>query len=261
MKASSSPPGINQSAGLSGFAAIYDTDLVYVPDCWRLCGDAHCCSFSRYKAKFKLIASSPFQELPLLPREYEFLASQGWLAQFEPYEHRVLEFKLDAGIMKVESIVSRKSGCPCDHATRPTICRLYPFLPIFETSGRFIGTDLMGIYEEMEAIDGMEPACKVQDISPDQAAKLLTISEQIAGNLKSLYYISAYRIAKGHVANRLRNQQSMTKADVFAVFENAFIRGQISDREALTADLNGLFDVFVKHYGADLATSSIFSVS
>src|SRR5882724_160116 len=101
--------------GVAGFEQIYATDLTFVPDCWKLCGDAHCCSFSRYKAKFRMIAKTPFQELPLLPGEYEFLAAKGWLKQFEPFEHRVIEFPIDAGVMKVESIISKKPHCACEH--------------------------------------------------------------------------------------------------------------------------------------------------
>src|SRR3954468_4396817 len=86
--------------GTSGFERIYVTDLTFVPDCWKLCGDAHCCSFSRYKAKFRMIARTPFQELPLLPGEYEFHLAKGWLKQFEPFEHRVIEFPIDAGTIK-----------------------------------------------------------------------------------------------------------------------------------------------------------------
>ncbi len=73
----------------SEFEQIYATDLVYVPECWKLCGDAHCCNFARYKSRFKMIGCTPFQELPLLPGEYEFLASKNWLNQFGEHDHVV----------------------------------------------------------------------------------------------------------------------------------------------------------------------------
>ena len=140
------------------FEEVYRTELVYVPDCWKLCGDAHCCNFSRYKKRFRMIARTPFQELPLLPGEFEFLASKGWLAQFEPFEHRAVEFPLDGYTLRAESVVSLRPGCACEHATRPTICRLYPLLPVFGIGGDLVGVEQVGIYEEMERIAGMEPA-------------------------------------------------------------------------------------------------------
>ena len=57
----------------SVFETIYSTDLVYAPDCWKLCGDAHCCNFMRYKSKMSILGKNLFQELPLLPGEFEFL--------------------------------------------------------------------------------------------------------------------------------------------------------------------------------------------
>jgi hypothetical protein len=260
-KKMSTPPSVSSSPVTSlhpGFTAIYATDLVYVPDCWKLCGDAHCCSFSRYKAKFNFIAKSPFQELPLLPGEYEFLSARGWLAQFEPFEHREFTFELDAGVMKIESLVSRKAGCPCHHHTRTTICRLYPFLPVFDVSGRLIRTERIGIYEEMEHIEAMEPACKVTGLPADQMDKFLAISNSISLDLKHLFYISAYRIAKRHVAGILRVKRAQTNADIFAVFENAFIRRQLMEPQKLKLELDQLFAEFSAHYGADRARASIF---
>ena len=42
-----------------------------------------------------MIARTPFQELPLLPGEYEFLDSKGWLLQFGDYDHKVTKFEID----------------------------------------------------------------------------------------------------------------------------------------------------------------------
>ncbi len=97
----------------AAFDKIYSTDLVYQPDCWQLCGDAHCCNFSRYKAKFKLIAKNHFQELPLLPGEYDYLETRGCLTQFSDFEHKVIEYTLDHRSIQVESIVSRRPNCAC----------------------------------------------------------------------------------------------------------------------------------------------------
>src|SRR5262245_3943711 len=148
-----------EAVGRSVFDEIYSTDLRYLKDCWTLCGDAHCCSFARYKARFRMLARTPFQELPLLPGEYEYLKEKGWLAQFGDFDHKVVEIVLKAGRMHVESIISRRPQCACDHDIRPTVCRLYPLLPTYDIYGRVTGTVNLGIYEELERIQGLEPAC------------------------------------------------------------------------------------------------------
>ena len=234
---------------LTGFERIYATDLVYVPDCWRLCGDAHCCSFARYKSRFKMIARTPFQELPLLPGEYEFLASMGWLGQFGDYDHKVIEFPIDGYTLKAESIVNRKPDCACDHDTRPTICRLYPLLPTFDIAGRLVATEPMGIYEEMEHIAGIEAACQVTSLPFDEANKFLAIVGELSKNPAHLFYLEAYRITKRHVSNRLTERYSSNDRDVFAVFESGFIRQNLIDTEQLRAELSQLARHFEESYG------------
>jgi hypothetical protein len=240
----------------SNFEEIYSTDLVYVPDCWKLCGDAHCCSFTRHKARFRMIAKTPFQELPLLPGEYEFLAAKGWLNQFNPHEHRVFEFPLDSGTLRVESIISKRPNCACDHDIRPTVCRLYPLLPVFDRSGRLTATEPLGIYEEMEAIEGLSPVCQVKSLPFEQFDKFLKIATELSRSPVHLFYLEAYRITKKHVAQRLSAKRAEYRCDIFAAFENAFVRRQLIDKNALRTELNGLAEEFKNRYGADFNLSN-----
>lgn len=237
------------TAKLSGFERIYATDLVYVPDCWQICSDAHCCNFLRYKKRFKMIARTPFQELPLLPGEYEFMTSKGWLKQFGDYDYKVIEFPLNGHSLKIESIVSRKPNCACEHNTRPTICRLYPLLPIFDITGRLIGTESMGIYEEMERIAGLETACQLTSLPFEQINKFLAIVVELSKNPLHLYYLEAYRITKQQVSERLVARFLSSNRDVFAVFESGFIRRNLVDSEQLRIELNRLSRRFQNKYG------------
>ena len=233
----------------SGFERIYATDLVYVPDCWKLCGDAHCCSFARYKSRFKMIARTPFQELPLLPGEYEFLATKGWLDQFGDHDHKVVEFSIDGYTLKAESIVSRKQSCACDHDTRPTICRLYPLLPTFDLNGRLIGTSPIGIYEEMERIAGIEAACQLTALPFDQVNSFLAIADELGKNPCHLFYIQAYKITKRHVSDRLAGRFDSSDRDIFSLFEVGFIRRNLIDWELLRKSLSSLARQFENHFG------------
>ena len=236
------------------FETIYATDLVYQADCWQLCGDAHCCNFARYKSRFKLIARTPFQELPLLPGEYAFLKSRGWLDQFGDHDYKVAEFPIDGYTIKAESIVSRREGCACNHDTRPTICRLYPLLPRFDIAGRFIGTEPMGIYEEMEQIAALPAACQLTSIPFAELQKLLTITEAFAQSPLCLFYLEAYRRTKRHAADQLAAECRDGK-DVFSTFEARFIRGKLVDTEVLRQELSELKLAFEAHYGEAVFTA------
>ena len=231
------------------FEEIYSTDLVYVPNCWKLCGDAHCCNFKRYKSRFKMIARTPFQELPLLPGEFEFLAEKGWLEQFGDYEHKTVEFEIEGHSLKAESIVIHNLECACNHDTRPTICRLYPLLPKFNIAGQLVGTEPMGIYEELELISGMEAACKLTALPFEQLNKFLFIAAQLGKSPLHLYYLEAYRVTKQHVSVRLAEKYNKTQRDVFSVFESAFIRRTLFEKKQLAHELTHLARRFHEYYG------------
>lgn len=232
-----------------GFERIYATDLVYVPECWKLCGDAHCCSFSRYKSRFKMLGKTPFQELPLLPGEYEFLKSKDWLKQFGDHDHKIVEFEIDGYILKSESVVSRRPNCACDHDVRPTICRLYPLLPVFDIAGQFVGTEPMGIYEEIERIAGMDTACQLNSLPFNQVNDFLAITNELGKNLEHLFYLEAYRITKAHVSEQLAHRFESQDKDIFAIFEAGFIRRNLIDTNLLRATLSELATRFENRYG------------
>lgn len=231
------------------FDEIYAADLRYLADCWKLCGDAHCCSFSRYKARFRILARKPFQELPLLPGEFEYLSGKGWLAQFGDYERRILEVPLDVGIMRVESVVSWRPGCACNQETRPTICRLYPLLPLYDTEGRVVGVESTGIYEVLEELGGLEPACRLTAIPFPELQKWHAITAAIGRCPVAVFYLMAYHLTKMHVRERLAAAHQTNGRDVFALFETMLLRKQLIDHGKLRAELNELASFFRDRYG------------
>jgi hypothetical protein len=240
-------------SGLSLFDEIYSADLRYRAECWQLCGDAHCCSFARYKSRLRIVARTPFQELPLLPNEFEYLAGRGWLAQFGDYDHKVVEVPLRAGTMRVESIVSRRVGCACDQATRPTVCRLYPLLPIFDLDGRVVGTESFGVYEALEEVESLEPACRLTSLPFEELQKFHRIAAAIGRSPVALFYAMAYRLTKAHVRERVREAKARSDADAFLVFARLLMRQRLTDQPALLAELDALAEQFRVRYGAAFA--------
>lgn len=230
------------------FERLYATDLVYVRDCWKLCGDAHCCSFSRYKSRFRIMAQTSFSELPLLPLEYEFLQEKGWLAQFGDYDHKVTEYPLSDYTLTIHSIISRRPNCACDHATRPVVCRLYPLLPVFSVDGTCAGVETLGIYEELEQIGGLPPACQLESMPFDQLPKFLSFAGELAKSPQFLFYLEAYRLAKAAASERIRAAYTPER-DVFSVFEALFLRKRVFDHDSLKANLETLLERFRGHYG------------
>lgn len=242
------------------FEIIYSTDLVYRQDCWKLCGDAHCCNFTRYKSQFKLIRSHA-QELPLLPGEFEFLERNGWLSQFGDFDHKVSTYPAGPYEFRAESIVSRRAGgCICDHDTRPTICRLYPLLPVFRFANptgpavTLTGVERAAIYDDFEQAAQLPMACQLDALPFDQLPAFLRIAETLSANPAHLLYLEAYRLTKAHVAARVaaRWQESRTRraaTTVFQSFESGLLRQQLIDHTELGAQLGTLASSFATRFG------------
>tara|TARA_R110002072_G_scaffold168861_3_gene322523 strand:- start:1021 stop:1728 length:708 start_codon:yes stop_codon:yes gene_type:complete len=233
--------------------------LVYVPACYTACGDAYCCNYTRTKSRFALIARVHAQELPLLPGEYEFLTQQGWLEGFGEHEHKVEDYVIDdRRALRVESLVSPKAGCACQHDSRTTTCRLYPLLPRFDVQGRLVGVDRrFGIFEEIVALDQEPQNCKVEILPFDQIPDFLAITTAIGEDPELAFYVQAYGLAKVHVAQRLgATPLGAGEDDHHQRFEMALLRRELFDHDALRADLAELADRYEAAHGSDFCLSS-----
>lgn len=233
------------------FERIYATDLVYIKDCWKLCGNAHCCGFFPYKEKFNLIGQTKFHELPLLPGEYEFLQSKGWWSQFGDADHKVITYPLDHRTLRVETMVSRKPMCACEHETRLTVCRLYPLLPEFDLDGKLIGTRTFGIFEEFEKIEKLDPACKITSLPFTQMQAFLDLCGYVSKSPLHHFYFSAYALAVDHVRDRIIAQKDLKPdgTSAFTLFEGMLLFKKLVDDDILKPRLIALADMFEERYG------------
>ena len=241
---------------LEALEKLYSSNLLFVPDCWKLCGDAHCCGFARYKSKFKILTAKPFQALPLLPGEYDFLKQKGLTEQFGDHEHRVHDYAIDHRVIRVEEVVSRVTGCCCRHDSRTVVCRLYPLLPVLDVSGSLISVDeAFGSFEELEAVDGMSPACQVRTLPFNQMQVFLSMARIIGSVPDWAFSVSAYRIAKAHVFKRLRQKKAGTQKTAFELFETMYFMRQLFDHAELRKELALLADEFESKHGAQFSLS------
>lgn len=209
---------------------LYATDLVYRAGCHTLCGDAHCCSFARHKSRFAILGRKHFQELPLLAGEFEYLEGRGLLAQFGEFERKHFELALpDGRTIHADSIVSTRTGCACDHDTRPVICRLYPLLPVFELDGRLAGVERLTIYDELERIAGQPQSCAIDAIPLDQLDLFARFCRTLASRPEWLFQLAAYRLIKDHAAAGIATAVARDGKDAFAAFEWGFLRRRLVD--------------------------------
>ena len=215
------------------------------------------------KSRLVTIGRHP-QELPLLPGEYEFLRRKGWLDRFPGTEHRVIQYPLIHSVMQLEFIVGITGSCACEHATRTTTCRLYPLTPVFDIDGRVINVETeFGIYEELEKLDGLPRACKIENVPFTELGKFLTIAAAIGRNPIALFYLTAYQVAKAHALERLRRaraaQPATVTVDAFRLFEGSFALRRLFDQSELRPRLETMAAEFRRRYGARFQLDAVVS--
>ena len=74
------------------------------------------------------------------------------------------------------------------------------------------------------------------------------MANAIGANPVFLFYIEAYRLVKGHAAERLREKYEDGK-NIFTQFELAYLKRSLVDADQLRSELNRLAKRFDDSYG------------
>ena len=136
------------------------------------------------------------------------------------------------------------------HATQTTVCRLYPFLPVFDLDRTVVSLERLGIYEVLEDLAGAERICQVDTIPEGERAKFSTIAAAIGADPVAAFYVDAYRIAQGHARRRFKELKGERAADIYSVFEMAVVRQRPIDHAALAAELEARASELEHRHGA-----------
>jgi hypothetical protein len=175
------------------FDAIYGVDLVFKPGCWALCSDAHCCHFSRYKSA----GDTAFHEIPLLPGEWAYLNRTGYIRQYENCRQLRLEVSLTTGTMAYESLRIPATQCPCTHDIRPTICRLYPLLPVYSATDGLIGVDTrVTLFDVIEEVFDLPRVCRIGEIPFSELQKFMALTRALGSEPVLVFHLIAYKLVK-----------------------------------------------------------------
>lgn len=237
---------------------IYSTDLVYKPQCWKLCGDAHCCNFSRYKSG----PSRHIQEIPLLPGEWQYMSDKGYLGQYKDPEHTVFKVKLNVGVLSYEAIKIPTIGCPCDHGRRPTVCRLYPLAPRYDLDRGFAGVDsTFSMMEIAEEFLGVPRSCQIEAVPFQELEKFIAISKAIETEPVIMFQFMVFDLLKTLLRAGLKDNKDQIVEEEFNLSEKgrisnafkmiqlAFLRGVAIDWARAKMALEDLGARFKKMYG------------
>jgi hypothetical protein len=112
-----------------------------------------------------------------------------------------------------------------------------------------LGTDSIGIYEELERIQGLAPACQLTSLSFPELQHFLRITAAIGRSPRAVFYITAYQMAKHHARDQILRARRDSQEDPFLLFERRLLRRRLIDHGTLALELSALADRFDEHYG------------
>jgi hypothetical protein len=227
--------------------------MVYGAQCWKLCGDGHCCHFSRYRPP----GDDAVQEFPLFDGEFEYMQRHDLLSQYQQFEPQLWHIELDIGDYEFTTLRIQANGaCPCDHQRRTTVCRLYPLLPQFELGKGLCGIDSrFTIYEEAEVLGKLPRACQISQLSFADMEKFLRMAAAIYAAPRCLFSVMAYAIHKQHVVARLASDMVFSRRRVHHSLYALEQQGTLLDKDTLREELNALGKTFSEYFGADFTLS------
>jgi hypothetical protein len=125
---------------------------------------------------------------------------------------------------------------------------LYPLLPVLDEAGRWLDIEPFGVYEELERLEKLNPACQIKDIPLNQLKRLLEFVALLAEHPLVTFHLAAYRVAKQHVFERLRAARK-TEESAFAQFEWNLLHNRLFDYALLRAELSALADRYAEYWG------------
>jgi hypothetical protein len=236
------------------FDTIYGVDLVFKPGCWALCSDAHCCHFSRYKSA----GDSAFHEIPLLPGEWAYLNRTGHIHQYESYRQLRLEVTLATGILAYESLRIPATQCPCTHDIRPTICRLYPLLPLYSPTSGLVGVDTsVTLFDVIEEVLGLPRVCRIEEIPLAELQKFMVLARALGSEPVLVFHLIAYKLVKDTLRRHLLQMVAAAghpsgSRDEIAQRITAFQRdlvAKVVNWQAVKSELNELGNQFRAIHG------------
>lgn len=236
----------------SKFEQLYKIELTYVPECWKLCGDGHCCHLTRYRNNPKQM-----QPLPLMPGELQFMQKTGYINQYSNPKVRSQRFEFEFGPLYFDQLEVdlKNGGCPCTHDIRPTICRMYPFLPTFDPKAGVTGFDPnFTVYEEAEEHLHAPRVCQVTEIPTDKKPQLDQFLKILTSEPLFMFYLSVYRRIKMAFASEIDALSGVkdVKTGVEAASKNLIFKLKTGKAPEVIRDINSLADRYKSAFGDQL---------
>ncbi len=148
------------------FKNLKDKEYVFFKECYKTC-NGYCCN-NFHADKFKFINKDNVI-LPMI--EHEFLAMQnsGGMDNVKDYKEKTFTLKCGKKL-KVYFLECGVKGLCSPHCNRPLICKIYPYFPLVNENGDFLGVREVAMLDLFYKDDKNHP-CTLVNTHKEQLLK------------------------------------------------------------------------------------------
>lgn len=142
---------------------IYKKEIIFENNCWKKCGNGFCCDNQYKNFDFSLINTSGSTIL-YTPREYEFAINFKKTHENIFYtKPKFIKKKVNDIEISVIMVKCNLLGKCNNIIDKPILCRLYPFIPVFDFTSTLIDMVPASIYDMVFKIKEFDSVCKIND--------------------------------------------------------------------------------------------------
>ncbi len=211
---------------------------VYESECWLTCNGGFCCSNNHPDFSFRFITKEG-TDIIYLPLEFEFMQRHHKVPS-QPKKVMELEFAPGHSVALVTF--------PCKHLglchgiiDKPLLCRMYPFIPVFDPSGEFDHLVEGSVFDVTFAAIGKASPCTVR-LAGERYSRFYAALPDTSP-LRHPYFIFYSRVVL-HLANALRagvtasqKLAGLSGKDFWKTWEFMYLAGMLFDWDILKASI------------------------
>lgn len=117
------------------FDTLKNKEYVFFKECYKTC-NGYCCN-NFHADSFKMIDSHNVI-LPMIEAEFLSMQKNGGMDNVKDFYHKTFWLKCGVGL-KLYFLKCGVKGLCSPHCNRPLVCKIYPYFPLVDEKGEFLG--------------------------------------------------------------------------------------------------------------------------
>lgn len=236
------------------WARIRETEFLYEDQCWLTCGGGYCCGAMK-PAEFDFrILPTGGAAISYIDDEYDWMEAHG-AGPLEEMRRRTFTFDFGGPRpLKMVVVDCTLKGMCNDCMIKPMMCRIYPFVPIFDIEGELTDLYPSSVYDLTFLRRDESTPCTVWHRKRDQYLERYRASSDVdvLRNPKLMFYFAAYKCFADFYLDTLEANAALAPlkgSEFWARWELLYLGRKLFDTPAIKAGIHALYERYRERYG------------